>query len=99
MNFGLFGWKTHPGLRYKHKNSIFACKNFFSFNLYFSKKCKFATKKGIKNFLPKVFVFVYEKNADHTIFFYENFMISIFQTEIKILFLIVKMPSIIDIII
>ena len=45
------------------------------------------------------FFFVYEKNSYQTIFIYENFMISIFLTEIKIMFLNVNMPSIIDILI
>ena len=56
-------------------------------------------KKAIENFLRQIFIFVYEENAYHTIFIYENFMISIFLTEIEFMFLIVNMPSIIDILI
>ena len=53
--------KTHLGLRYKHKKSNFACKIFFSQKFIIEHKSKFATKKGIKNFLPQICVFAYEK--------------------------------------
>ena len=35
--------------------------NFFSQKFVFELKSKFATKKGIKNFLPQIYVFAYEK--------------------------------------
>ena len=83
-------------LDYVHKNVKF-CMQFFFVKFIFWHKL--AAKKRIKNFFPQIFIFVYEKNAYHTIFIYENFMISIFLTEIKIMFLIVIMPFIIDILI
>ena len=58
--FGLFGGKTHPGLRYKHEKSSFACK-FFFVKFTFEHKSKFATEKGIKTFLPQICVFAHEK--------------------------------------
>ena len=35
-------------------------------------------QKREKNFLPEIFVFDYEKNAYHTTFIFENYMISLF---------------------
>ena len=73
--------------------------NFFIVKSYSNTKANLQPKKGLKIFYLKLLFLFMKKNAYLTSFIYENFMISIFLTEMKIKFLIVKMPSIIDIII
>ena len=96
--FGFF-FGEKPFLDYviTQKCQILHAKFFFA-KLFFSTKANLQPKKGLKNFYLKL-IFVYQKNAYHKGFIYENFMISIFLTEIKIIILIVNMPSIIDILI
>ena len=59
------------------KMSNFASKLIFR-KIFILEQMQICSQKGIKNFLSQVFVFVYEKNAYHTIFIHENFMISFF---------------------
>ena len=93
--FGFFGEKPILDYVITQKCQILHA-NFFFAKIFFSIKANLQPKKGLK-FFTSNFFFVYEKSAYHTIFIYENFMISIFLTEIKIMFLIVNMPSTIDI--
>ena len=58
--FGFFGWETHPGLRYKLKKIKFCMQIFFFVKVIFQHRNKFVAIKGIKNFLPQIFIFVYE---------------------------------------
>ena len=44
MIFEFFGGKIHPGLRYKHEKSIFACKFFFA-NIYIWKQKQVCNQK------------------------------------------------------
>ena len=67
MIFGLFGWKTHPGLRYKHKNSIFAGKKVFRSIYILAKNASLQPKKGLKIFYPK-FLFLFMKKMQITQF-------------------------------
>ena len=51
------------------KMSNFACK-FFIRKIYILTQQQVCSQKRDKNFLPQIFIFVYEKNAYHTIFIY-----------------------------
>ena len=49
-------------------------------------KSKIATKKGMKFFLPQIGVFLLMKKCISYILIYENYVINIFLTKIKIMF-------------
>ena len=78
--FGFFAWKTHPGRHYKHQVR-FCMQHFFFVKFLYEHKSKFAARKRIINFIPQICVFIYEKKAYHTIFIYENYMLSIFSDQ------------------
>ena len=66
--------------------------NFFPKSFYLSAKASLQPKKILKNFYLK-FKFLLIKKCISYNFHYENYMISIFLTKIKIMFLRVKMHS------
>ena len=97
--FGFLGEKLSLDYVINTKSQILPVKIFFR-KIYFLAQKQVCNQKRDKKFFTSNFCFSFwEKNAYHTIFIYENFMINIFLTEFKIMFLIVKKPSIIDIII
>ena len=93
----VFGWKLNLESFINTKSQNLQA-TLFSVKFIFEHKNKFANKKGTKIFISNL-CFCLWKKVYHTIFIFENYMISLFSTVIKIMSLISKMTSILHIII